>query len=169
MRLSKQTSDAVKILTVCARADGEPRKAADIAAEVGITKQVGLKLVNMLARLDYVTTVRGPKGGLRLARPAVSISVGQVVRDLEAQRVAQAPDYDDSPGALSPFLDDAFDAFVSVLDAHTIADLAARPVASQAEPGGDEIPDEGSVKAKPADRAAKRAGSRPLSRDFIVS
>lgn len=129
MRLSKQTSDAVKILTACARTDAS-RKAAEIADEIGITKQVGLKLVNMLARLGYVATVRGPRGGLRLAKPATAISVGQVVRDLEARRASPATDDEDAVGALSPFLDDAFDAFVSVLDAHSIADLAARPSAS---------------------------------------
>lgn len=125
MRLSKQTSDAVKILTVCAQADGgsRPVKVAAISEATGITKQLGLKLVNMLARLGYVETIRGPRGGFRLARAAGEISVGSLVRDFEGQR--STPDAGSETG-LTPVLDDAFEAFVKVLDGHTIADLAAR-------------------------------------------
>ncbi len=143
MRLTKQTSDAVKILTLCARAevDAAPLKVAVIAEAAGITRQLGLKLVNALAHLGYVTTVRGPRGGIRLARPAAEIPVGSVVRDFEQRRTAGDVNVGDD---LHPMLDSAFEAFVAVLDLHTIADLAARePVSehgsSDVGPGDDRL------------------------------
>ncbi|MEM9029098.1 MAG: Rrf2 family transcriptional regulator [Pseudomonadota bacterium] len=154
MRLSKQTSDAVKILTACARADDGPVKAATLSEEVGVTKQLGLKLVNGLARLGYVETIRGPRGGLRLARPAHEISLGQVVRDFEALRAKQTDTTGDEE-ALSPMLDTAFEAFVSVLDAHTIADLAA------AGPGAGPGVSPGSRPAKSKTKTRRTPGRRP--------
>lgn len=123
MRLSKQTSDAIKILVILAHADGQLLKVADVAAEVPVPKPLGLKLVNLLARLEYVETVRGPRGGIRLATPACDMTIGRLVRDLEAMQ-AQHENGEDSD-SFERFVDNAFDAFLAVLDQHTIADMAA--------------------------------------------
>lgn len=42
-----------------------------------------VKVINRLGQLGYIHTVRGKNGGIRLNRPASTISVGEVVRDLE--------------------------------------------------------------------------------------
>ncbi|KYN82643.1 nitric oxide-sensing transcriptional repressor NsrR [Vibrio cidicii] len=42
-----------------------------------------VKVINRLGQLGYIQTVRGKNGGIRLNRPASTISVGEVVRDLE--------------------------------------------------------------------------------------
>lgn len=146
MRLSKQTSDAVKILVCCACTDDRLIKVAEIAERTGVTKALGLKLVNLLSRLEYLETVRGPKGGIRLSCVPAETRLGDIVRDLEIfemtggdHRDASAADVmsgDTLPPALEGCVDDAFEAFVTVLNQNSLADLAtsARPVATAQAP-----------------------------------
>mgnify|MGYP003382701890 FL=1 len=68
MRLTKQTGHAIRILTDCGHAQGELLKVADISERLGITKQNVFKIVHILSRAGFVAAVRGPNGGVRLAR-----------------------------------------------------------------------------------------------------
>lgn len=132
MRLTKQTSDSIKILVLCAQNREDLLKTADLAERIGTTRQVGLKLVNLLARQGYVETVRGPSGGLRLADDVDTQTIGQIVRSLEALEVTQSDEAASSHGThvrLEAFVDDAFAAFLSVLDKKTIGDLAGSAIA----------------------------------------
>jgi Rrf2 family nitric oxide-sensitive transcriptional repressor len=45
------------------------------------------KVVHQLGRLGYVRNVRGPGGGIELARDVAEITVGGVVRDFEGRNV----------------------------------------------------------------------------------
>jgi Rrf2 family nitric oxide-sensitive transcriptional repressor len=65
-----------------------------------------------------VVTLRGPRGGLRLGRPAEAIRVGDVVR---ASERALGPE-----SVLGPVLEEAVAAFLAVLDGCSVADLVAR-------------------------------------------
>jgi Rrf2 family nitric oxide-sensitive transcriptional repressor len=119
MRLNKLTIYAVKVLVECARAE-QLVKVASIAERNGLTHQHGLKVAHLLMRNGFLVNQRGPHGGIRLARPAAEIKIGDVVRALESTTSSQ-----DSP-AMEELIDDAFAAFVEVLDQHTIADLAGK-------------------------------------------
>ncbi|MFN0218513.1 MAG: RrF2 family transcriptional regulator [Hyphomicrobium sp.] len=137
MRLTKQTGHAIRILLDCAQSDGGLLKVADISARLGITKQNVFKIVHILSRAGFVAAVRGPSGGVRLARPAAAIKVGDVVRAIEVTRVRvdtsakAAPRGEQSP--LNTVFDDALGAFIAVLDQHTLAELSN---ASAGMPGG---------------------------------
>jgi Rrf2 family nitric oxide-sensitive transcriptional repressor len=161
MRLTKQTGHAIRILIDCALAGDELVKVADVAARLYITPQNAFKIVHLLARAGFVASVRGPSGGIRLARPAGEIRVGDVVSAMEQtsvdiageERGAGAEDIN----ALTSLFDDALAAFISVLDGHTLAELAAahRPqsAAKKAAPAG-------SVRrAPPAKRTASKRSS----------
>ncbi|MEM1306150.1 MAG: Rrf2 family transcriptional regulator [Pseudomonadota bacterium] len=127
MRLTKQTSDSIKILVLCAQTETGLLKTADIADRIGTTRQVGLKLVNLLARQGYVETVRGPSGGIRLGAGVEEHSIGEIVRSLEALELSQADAGASSHRThrqLESFVDDAFEAFLSVLDGKTIKEMA---------------------------------------------
>jgi Rrf2 family nitric oxide-sensitive transcriptional repressor len=86
--------------------------------------------VYQLGLAGYVETVRGKGGGMRLARPPQDIVLGEVVRRTEPD-MALVPCFapDDascaifSSCALRGALSKARDAFLSVLDEHTLADL----------------------------------------------
>jgi Rrf2 family protein len=141
MRLTKQTHYAISILTLCARREAELVKAADIAEELGLTLQNTLKSIHILAKAGLVAPQRGPSGGVRLARPADQIRISDVVTSVEVGDLDRGEGQPMGPGG--EVLDAAFAAFISVLEGHTVADLAAsgkkakvrsRPAKSRSRP-----------------------------------
>ncbi|MGQ0457130.1 MAG: RrF2 family transcriptional regulator [Hyphomicrobium sp.] len=127
MRLTKQTGHAIRILLDCAQSDGGLLKVADISNRLGITKQNVFKIVHILSRAGFVAAVRGPSGGVRLARPSSEIKVGDVVRAIEVTRVRVESAKSANRGeqnSLNAVFDDALGAFIAVLDQHTLAELS---------------------------------------------
>jgi Rrf2 family nitric oxide-sensitive transcriptional repressor len=128
MRLTKSTSHAIRILIDCARAGDQLIKVAELSERLQITQQNVFKIVNLLARAGLIEAMRGRNGGVRLARPADQIRIGDVVRASEVTRVAIEEDgapRERGPGhGVNRVLDDALEAFIDVLDRHTIADMA---------------------------------------------
>jgi Rrf2 family nitric oxide-sensitive transcriptional repressor len=153
MRLNKSTSHAVRILIDCAKADGLI-KVADIAKRLDITQQNAFKIVHLLSKAGFLASVRGRHGGVRLARPAAQIRIGDVVRSIET--LGQEQEGAGSRGSLHRIVDDALDAFISVLDQHTLEDMAAGAIHGQSrEPGGRSGKGRGRTAA-----AGKRRGSQ---------
>jgi len=136
MRLNKSTNHAVRILIDCAKADGKLIKVAAIAKRLDITQQNAFKIVHLLSKAGFLTSVRGRHGGVRLARSAGQIRIGDVVRSIET--LGQEETEAGTRGSLHRIVDDALDAFISVLDQHTLEDMAAgaAPGAPAREPGG---------------------------------
>lgn len=134
MRLTKLTSHAIRILIDCARADGQLVKVAEVAGRLDITQQNVFKIVHILAKAGFIEAMRGRHGGVRLARPAKDIGIGEVVRATEVTHVevergdASARSGSGGDGMdVNQILDNALVAFVSVLDKHTLEDLAGGP------------------------------------------
>ena len=130
MRLTKQTSYALRILIHCAVSGEKHVKAADIASEHGITEFNVAKIVPILVRGGFIATSRGRTGGLRLARPPEEIGIGDVIRVTEATHVeaecvggTTLPCGIKRAAPINRMLGDALEAFIDVLDKHTLADL----------------------------------------------
>ena len=130
MRLTVYTDFSLRVLMFLAlRGDGLAT-IAEIAKAYGISKNHLMKVAHQLGLAGYVETVRGKGGGLRLARRPQDIVLGEVVRRTEPDMAlvsCLAPD--DASCAIYPscvlrgVLSDAGDAFLSVLDKHTLADV----------------------------------------------
>lgn len=135
MRLTKQTSYAIRILIHCAVAGDGYVRAADIARQDGITEYNVAKIVPILVRGGFIATSRGRAGGLKLARPASEIGIGDVLRVTETTHVeAECTGGTSLPcgikraAPINRLLGEALQAFISVLDKHTLAELInARP------------------------------------------
>lgn len=131
MRLTKTTSHAVRILIDCAAAGDERLKVADISKRLDITPLNVFKIVHLLSRAGFIEATRGRNGGVRLTRPPAAIRIGEVVRAMEsteievagATKAARNTGSDTKP-QINLIFDDALEAFISVLDQHTLADLA---------------------------------------------
>ena len=127
MRLTKSTGHAIRILIDCAGADARLIKVAELSERLQITQQNVFKIVNLLAREGLIEAVRGRHGGVRLARPAAQIRIGDVVRATEITRVEVADcaplRRQKSRSGVNEILDDALGAFIDVLDQHTLADM----------------------------------------------
>ena len=82
MRLSLQTDYSLRTLMfLAARPDRQTIKAVADFFQISLT-HVG-KVVNQLARLGYVRSIRGIGGGLEIARSPDEITIGEVVRAVE--------------------------------------------------------------------------------------
>ena len=90
MRLTKSTGHAIRILIDCAGANERLIKVAELSERLTITQQNVLKIVNLLARAGLIEAVRGRNGGVRLARRADLIRIGDVVRATEITHVEVA-------------------------------------------------------------------------------
>lgn len=154
MRLAAFTDYGLRVLMRLARAPDELQTTIGIAEEFRIPYNHLTKVVQDLARAGFVTTQRGAGGGIRLARPADSIRLGDVVRFLE-QRYAIAECFRADGGAclltpscrLKSRLAAAEEAFIADLNRSSVADCAFV----------------GPLAATPPIKAASR-GSRPRRR-----
>lgn len=167
MRLTKQTGHAIRILIDCTLAKDELVKVADVSERLGVTKQNVFKIVHILSHAGFLMAVRGPNGGVRLAKPATSIKIGDVVRAIEVTRVQVEggrgrKTADNDPASINAMFDDALSAFISVLDQHTLAELATQN-APLGLTDADRNTDGGSSRGakartkKPAARAVRRS------------
>jgi Rrf2 family nitric oxide-sensitive transcriptional repressor len=134
VRLTRHTDNALRALTYLATHMDEPSRITDIARRMGMSEDHLAKVIARLAQLGYVTTTRGREGGVRLAKPAAEIVIGDVVRGTEDNLTLVEcfdPATNQCPIApacgLAPALDEALTAFFAVLDKYTLADFTARP------------------------------------------
>jgi Rrf2 family nitric oxide-sensitive transcriptional repressor len=132
MRLTTRTNLAARVLMSCAVNDGVIVRSMDIAQRTNASLNHMLQVVNTLQEHGFIETLRGRTGGLRLARPAADISIGEVFRIFEG-RIAFAECFDPATNTcplvstcrLRGFLTRAVEAFFHELDLVTLADLCA--------------------------------------------
>lgn len=128
MRLTLHTDFALRVLIQVGLNDGKLTTIKDIAQTFGISKAHLMKVVNDLSQKGYLDTVRGRNGGIRLMREPRDINIGQVVRDTEKFDVIGCLEHKgycpiERVCVLRGALRNATEAFLAVLDAHTLADL----------------------------------------------
>lgn len=131
MRLTLHTDYALRTLIFLAAGDGISATAPQIARRYGISQNHLVKVIQRLRGLGYLTTSRGRGGGVRLARPADTIRLGDVVRDTE-DSLAMVECFDMETNTcplatacqLKARLREALNAYLAVLDSYTVADVA---------------------------------------------
>ncbi|NKC29392.1 RrF2 family transcriptional regulator [Falsiroseomonas selenitidurans] len=143
MRLTQYSNFTLRTLQLVALRAPAIVTVDDVARAHRISKAHLVKVAAELARRGYIDSLRGRHGGMRLARPADSITVGEIIRWTEAPlELVECfnPDTNTCPllGAchLSRGLQRALRAFLSVLDDLTIADIAYNKNALLARLGG---------------------------------
>ena len=132
MRLTVYTDYSLRLLMYAALKGEGLTTIAEVADAYDISRAHLIKVAHQLGQAGYLKTVRGKNGGFRLARTAESIRLGDVVRYTEPD-MALVPCFEpvDASCAVYPAcvlrraLAQARDAFLHVLDRHTLADLIA--------------------------------------------
>ena len=130
MRLTVYTDYALRLLMYLALKDEELATIKEVAESYGISKNHLMKVAYQLGNAGYVETVRGRGGGLRLAKPAAAIGLGEIVRHTEPD-MALVPCFKpvDAPCAirqcciLKRALEKARRAFLDALDCYSLSDL----------------------------------------------
>ncbi len=134
MRLTRHTDNALRCLTYLAIHTDKPVTSAEIARRMGMSGDHLAKVVGRLSALGYVETQRGRAGGVRLARAAADIRIGDVVRETEDNLCLVEcfdPETNQCPIApkcgLAGVLDKALQAFLQVLDRVTLDEFTRDP------------------------------------------
>lgn len=83
MRLTVYTDYALRVLLVLTASRDRLLTIAEISAGFAISEAHLMKITHALARLGWVTTVRGRGGGMRLAIDPAQLSLRKIVQTLE--------------------------------------------------------------------------------------
>ena len=133
MRLTLFSDYSLRMLMYTHAAGDRLVTIEEMADAYGISRAHLMKVATTLTRAGYLDAVRGRSGGLRLAKPAEEIVLGDVVRATE-------PDFAlvecfvtgnrcviTKCCRLQGVLREALEQFINVLDRHTLASIALRP------------------------------------------
>ena len=134
MQLTRYTDYALRVLIYLAYKDEELSTINEVSQIYGVSENHLMKIVHQLAKLGYVTTLRGKGGGLKLGRRPEQIRIGDVVRDTEETLDVVECLAENYAGAcrlfsnckLKTVLSDAQRAFFDSLDQYTLKDLVTK-------------------------------------------
>ena len=129
MRLTLHTDYALRVMIFLTQHPDRLCSISEMARAYGISQNHLMKVAHALVKAEFVASVRGRNGGLRLARPAQQISVGAVVRQMEDgfDLVDCSVCVVAHGCGLRGLLGKATGAFLAVLDSCTLADLDHGP------------------------------------------
>ena len=138
MRLSLYTDFSLRLLVYLAGVrDGKPVSAGLIAEKYRVSAHHMHKVAQGLRKLGYVESVCGRNGGLRLAVPANSLRIGDVVEAMEGRGhmadCARGPCMLHGACILKGALDRAERNFLDELRKYTLADVVRGPTVIRLE------------------------------------
>jgi Rrf2 family nitric oxide-sensitive transcriptional repressor len=125
MRLTRYTDYAMRVLLYLGAQPEKVCSISEIARAYGISQNHLMKVAHDLGKAGYIEGVRGRSGGIRLAKSADQINVGDVVRQTEEGfELVECGTCVIAPACgLTGALDEALAAFMAVLDHYTLSDL----------------------------------------------
>jgi len=135
MHLTLHTDLALRLLMLLALEPDKLHTIEEVARRYNVSRNHMMKVAQTLTQEGFVDSLRGRGGGLRLARPAARINLGQVVRKTEDSftlvecfdRGRNTCIVSSACGLRGP-LEEALAAFLAVLDRYSLADLIANPI-----------------------------------------
>jgi len=143
MQLTRQTDYAIRVMMFLGiQKDDRLVTISDIAYHFDISRNHLMKIVHRLGQKQYIQTVRGKYGGLRLERDPNSIKLGELVRDFETTldvvdcKKLTCPITGSCD--LKPIMQKAQEAFLAVIDEYTLQNLLNNPADLRSLLGIDE-------------------------------
>ena len=130
MRLTAFTDYCLRVLIYVGLKDDELATIDEIVESYGINRNHVVKVVFRLGQLGYLDTIRGRRGGVRLAKDPAKINLSTLVRQTEEdwtvvecfqERGCQC--VIEPACVLRKALRESLDAFFSTLEGYTLADL----------------------------------------------
>lgn len=131
MRLTNYTDYSLRILIYLGSMKNDKLASIqEIADAYNISKNHLMKVAHELGKKNYIDTIRGRYGGLRLAKLPEDINVGEVVRGMEEDfHLVECFDRESNTCIITPacrlkhVLHEALQAYFEVLDGYTLDDL----------------------------------------------
>ncbi|MBW4049376.1 MAG: Rrf2 family transcriptional regulator [Proteobacteria bacterium] len=135
MRLTSFSDFGLRALLVLAGSDRETWSSVELASKLDISRDHLIKVLQRLAAGGYVQTTRGAGGGVKLARQATAIRIGEALEWLEDDSALTECFRGDGGQclltgfcALRPKLERARKAFYAELDGTTLDDCLNPPL-----------------------------------------
>jgi Rrf2 family nitric oxide-sensitive transcriptional repressor len=133
MYLTRQADYTMRLLIHLALLQPEATATIkDVADRQCISRNHLMKVANRAVQAGYVSGVRGRVGGLRLAKAPAEIGIGDVLRKTEEWDLVECFQADSNRCpitkgcGLRSVLNEALEAYFSVLDRYTLADAVRR-------------------------------------------
>ncbi len=127
MRFTRKLMHAVEaVLDIAYHASDAPVQSKDIADRQGVPRRYLEQVLQQLVRAGILETVKGPRGGYRLARERRRILLGEVVRVVAEIERAEGEDEEGSElgrRVLRPIWDELEEEAIRRLDRITVEDL----------------------------------------------
>ncbi|MGH7088946.1 MAG: Rrf2 family transcriptional regulator [Stellaceae bacterium] len=130
MRLTLHTDYALRVLMYVGVRGEALSTISEVVEHFHISRGHVMKVVHRLGQRGYLETIRGNRGGIRLARTPAQIRVGAVVRDMEETldvvgclKGGETFCRIERCCILKRALRDATNAFLATLDGYTLEDL----------------------------------------------
>lgn len=132
MRLTNYSDYSLRVLIyLMAENQDELVNIKDIAEAYGISKNHLIKIIHNLGKMGYIETIRGRKGGIRLAKPPYEINIGEVIRKTEEDfYIVECFKNEDNKCLITPvcslkhIFNNALEQFLRVLDRYSLDDIA---------------------------------------------
>lgn len=145
LTLSRKTKLALEaVLDVAYNARPDPIQSKDITQRQGIPQRYLEQVMQHLVRAGILKGVRGPRGGYRLARERRRISVGDVVRVVDAMEMEE-PELPRTSALgdqiVGPVLNDLQSEIMTKLDAISFEDLCREAKSKGIETAKDKYMD----------------------------
>ncbi len=131
MQITQHTDYALRVLLYAACNEDKLVNIGKIAEVYQISKSHLMKVVPVLVKGGFIESVRGNRGGLRLAKPPEEIIIGEVVRQTETFTLVECFSENNrchiTPACrLANVFDGAKKAFLHYLDSFTLADMLSK-------------------------------------------
>ena len=134
MRLTMHTDYALRLLMLLAMEPDELHTIDEVARRYRISRNHLMKVAQTLAQAGFIDSQRGRGGGVRLRGTAAALNLGAVVRQTEdSLALVECFDRERNSCVVAPAcglrgaLGEALQAFLSVLDRYSLADLIGSP------------------------------------------
>jgi Rrf2 family transcriptional regulator, nitric oxide-sensitive transcriptional repressor len=134
MRLTTLSDYALRLLMMAQAAGDDLITIEGAASRYHISRTHLMKVANVLTRAGYLQAVRGRSGGLRLAKPAGEIRIGDVIRATEPDFAMVECLGDNNHCVITQacrlprILNEGLDAFITVLNGYSLQDIALSKV-----------------------------------------
>ncbi|WP_413535829.1 nitric oxide-sensing transcriptional repressor NsrR [Rahnella inusitata] len=127
MQLTSFTDYGLRALIYMASLpDDQMTNISQVTEVYSVSRNHMVKIINQLSRAGLVTAVRGKNGGIKLGKPAQTIRIGDVVRELEPLSLVNCDsDFCHITPAcrLKHVLHTAVEHFLDELNQYTLADM----------------------------------------------
>lgn len=134
MRLTVYTDYSLRLLMYIALHQGKLCTIEEVSRGYNISKNHLMKVAHELGMKGFIEAIRGRGGGLRLAKPADQIRVGDVVMSTEPDfTLVECFDHHKNKCVITPVckliavIAEAERAFLVTLNQYTIADMIVEP------------------------------------------